>query len=392
MIVLTTPGYGEITDLLIAYGLCEGISRAYPEKLKNSFFISTGFTNQIHLDTDDSKWLDKLTYGLIEAGKEMIDLWRGCERQGFWVSFGSPMTRLKPGKPGSKQPGYSVIPRQLINSLREHSSIHHGLSSFSSQHQCFSKTTGKKIKKRGEKEEITAYLPITPHLGDKRPFLYQTKASANLSICSICNLLSWIGFHYFVGFYAHQGKKDFSSTYFLCSPGVRVPLLDFLILRDLGTRMIPQDKVFRSQELHLPATALYHFSRGETVFPLMLRFPWRLIVYKISKTGQSPAIRSFSSYHLNPLLEFVAHIKSKTKYWWKFVDACARSQNPDPQTFLNLLAEGLLFRQVGSIYKALRLARSIFDRSEKEDEQNLYIPHQQELMEQSVRAAFQVLI
>ncbi|HWP46856.1 MAG TPA: hypothetical protein VNM22_06810 [Candidatus Limnocylindrales bacterium] len=331
---LYTPGFGEIPDMYITYGLFEGAVRGLPYSEVKLFPQGQKFILEIEADESDiSKGLIR---GVKDAIIEMLELFQSTWKIGY-TSFGGAIDRLDLGR------NYKSVPGKLKTFLKKSWDL--SSSYKEAHHKCSKKTT--------------PYLPITPQLGTKRSFLYETVERKNYYQIlgeNCCFPLCWVGLHYYSSFYTTGD----STTFCTLIPTSLLDKTDLLPVKDISTR-VQYHKESRKVQLNLFSLALYLLSKGETLFAL--NKPWKLCIYNISISGKAPSIRSYTIIQPKRFLEFISVVKSSSPNWLRLLDSLIKE---DKQESISLIAESLLFNNTNSLYDALKQVERSLGKEEKQ--------------------------
>jgi CRISPR-associated protein Cas8a2/Csa4 subtype I-A len=347
---LYTPGFGELPDIYIAYGLFEGAIRAMPYSNISLVPYGERFVLEIESDEDEDAIILNLDEGIRDALKEMMELYEGANRVGY-VSF-SRGTNLHPGARGSAIKTLREILRKRAGVVANYSAPDH--------EQCGKGSKG-----------ITSPLPLNPQFGEERPYLFRFRASQIKFGKTCCFLTAWVGFHYYASFIYAYFPESKQNTCTVCAlvPGSRTDKNDLLSLKDLATKVQYRNQYrneLKTAQLNLFSQALYLLSRGETLFPLKtLEKPWKITIYRMDKKQQGAfAIRGVALLPTRRMLEFVSVVKSSSPKWLKLLDKLIEKGEQEP---ISLIAESLLFNNTNGLYDAVKqIKRSLDDKDDKE--------------------------
>jgi CRISPR-associated protein Cas8a2/Csa4 subtype I-A len=342
---LYTPGFGELPDIYIAYGLFEGAIRAWPDSEISLLPHGERFILEIKANYKEDVIISELDKGVWDALQEMMELYQGADRVGY-ISF-SRGVNLHPGARGN-------VIRTLKDSLQEQLKIVESYKT-SLHNQC-----GK------DNNAITCPLPLSPQFGEERPYLFKFKADQVRFGKTCCFLTAWIGFHYYASFiYAYFSESSQTScTVCALIPASHSDKHDLLPLKDLATKVQYRNEQKKAQ-LNLFSQTLYLLSRGETLFSLKtLEKPWKIVIYKMEKKQQGAfSIRNFTVVPTKRLLEFVSLVKSSSRNWLRLLDNLIEKGEQEP---ISLIAESLLFNNTNGLYDALKQVERSLGKEEKQ--------------------------
>jgi CRISPR-associated protein Cas8a2/Csa4 subtype I-A len=345
---LYTPGFGELPDTYIAYGLFEGAIRALPDSEISLLPHGERFILEIKADHNEDVIISELDKGISDALQEMMELYQSADRVGY-VSF-SKGVNLHPGARGN-------VIRTLKDSLQKQVKIAENYKNYkiSPQSQC-----GK------GHNAITSPLPLSPQFGEERPYLFKFKADQVKFGKTCCFLTAWIGFHYYASFiYAYFSESSQTScTVCALIPASHSDKHDLLPLKDLATKVQYRNERKKAQ-LNLFSQTLYLLSRGETLFSLKtLEKPWKIVIYKMEKKQQGAfSIRNFTVVPTKRLLEFISLVKSSSRNWLRLLDNLIENSMQEP---ISLIAESLLFNNTNGLYDALKQVERSLGKEEKQ--------------------------
>ncbi|WP_456472599.1 type I-A CRISPR-associated protein Cas8a2/Csa4 [Methanocaldococcus sp.] len=319
-----TPGYSEILDLYIAYGMVECLVREGVEDLK---LFQMGDKYYIVVKESDVNIMD----GMLDALEDMLSLHKAI------------------GKYVSSKEGVKIISDVDFSAGANINNVYwDGIPK-----------TLEKIKesiKKGKlftKKNNAVPLTLMPTAGKYMPKNYGVKSGNPIKIDDFNYALAWIGFHYYTPYINILDNKATYVHIYAIKPLEKLEVIEILALKDLKKKInkyqIKTDKFFVNKKLAL----LYHLTHAESIgaLEIITKKNFSVIGYTLEKINNNQAVRSYGEYDLSKLMDFLWNLKSIDFYnTIKFVDTILKSDIEVSTT----LIDGILYDDLDAIYSAIR--------------------------------------
>ncbi len=327
-----TPGYNEILDLYIAYGVVECLVREGVENLK---FFPRGNKYCIVAEESIANIKNRIKNGMLHALEDMLSLHKAIGKYIFTKEDIKIISDVDFSAGANINNVYwDGIPKTL-----------------------------EKIKENIKKGKLstkknTVPLTLMPVAGKYMPKIYGVRGGNPIKIDDFYYALAWIGFHYYT---PYINVSDNRATYihiYVIKPLEELELIEILALKDLKKKInnyqIGKDKFFVNKKLAL----LYHLAHTESISALEIvtKKHFSVVSYTLENVDNNQAIRSFGEYDLSKLMDFLWYLKATDFYnTIQFIDMILRSNIEVSITFI----DGILYDDLDAIYSAIRELKSI---------------------------------
>lgn len=324
-ISIETPGYDEIFDLYVAYGIIESLVRSGCKELALipigkkyiiKFINGELETGMINALTD----MLSLHYAISVNGESYIDFSRGANINNvYYKSKTAVYKRLE-------------MTRQYLI-----------------------ENNGKELYKDSK---VTIPLPLMPNAGKYMTTPYKVPNSPTKT-SYFYFALGWIGFHYYTPYINLSDRNNETYIHIFCvKPLEPLSLLEVLSIKDLKSFVNRQNK--RTSFVNKKIALLYYLSHLESLGAIetIINKHFSVINYTLENINNKQAIRSFSKYELSKLMDFLWNLKKDAPLQAiKFLDRIIIGKKTDKNIELgNALdfIDGILYDNLESIYNCIR--------------------------------------
>ncbi|MEM1547001.1 MAG: hypothetical protein QXP91_11190 [Candidatus Methanomethylicia archaeon] len=230
----------------------------------------------------------------------------------------------------------------------------------------------------------TAQIPLAPTLGK----YYSKHISDDVSlpkprqysICSLCLLLALEGLLKYSTIFLIRGERYTAWIFSQLKPNTTCTAdnLNYLIVQNQLSKRAIARKNYMNEVPEIVVPLLVFYIADSHVAMELSKLTPELISYKLEGVGKAPAIRSYNTYNITSLLEFISTVKGVKPEFEYTIDALRRHVDKcvDALTFLSL---SILAGNIDNFYDFLRLCSAYYGQGI-----NIRIPNEEE-----IRAAIQ---
>ncbi len=321
-----TPGYNEVLDTYIAYGIVESLVRAGAGELT---LIPIG--NKYIIETENFD--GSLEKGIVGALEDMLSLHNVLSKKRI-TNEGEKIISDVDFSAGAnvEQSTKYKAPERLEDALNK-------------------LKNGDTLSKNNK--NITVPLSLMPIAGKYLLKMYGVKGNNPTKIDEFNYVLAWIGFHYYTP-YINVSTNDATYVHiYAVKPIKTINLVEVLALKDLKKKIsnyyIGDGKFFT----HIKPALLYHIAHTESIGALeaILNKQFTVVAYTLERISNNQAVRAFGEYDISKLMDFLWYLKKENPYHAiRFVDAILRSELEISIAFI----DAILYDDLGSVYNAIR--------------------------------------
>ncbi|CAB3287747.1 CRISPR-associated protein Cas8a2/Csa4 [Methanocaldococcus lauensis] len=325
--IFETPGYSEILDLYIAYGMVECLVR---EGIENLRLFSRGDKYCIVVE-EPNVTNNTIKNGMLNALEDMLSLHKAIGR------YIPTKEDIKIVSDADFSAGANInnvywdgIPKTL-EKIKE--SVKKG--------------------KLSTKNNNTVPLTLMPTAGKYMPKIYGVKGGNPIKIDDFNYALAWIGFHYYIPYIKVSDNRTTYIHIYAIKPLEELELLEILALKDLKKKinnyLLGKDKFF----VYKKTALLYHLTHIESICALEIvtEKNFSVVSYTLEKINNNQSIRAFGEYDLSKLMNFLGNLKNTDFYnTIQFIDFILRSDIGVSITFI----DGILYDDLDRIYTSIR--------------------------------------
>ena len=329
-----TPGYNEILDLYIAYGVVECLVR---EGVENLRFFPIGNKYCIVVEEPTNVNIKhRIEKGMLNALEDMLSLHKAI---GKYISTKEDIKIISDvdfsAGANINNVYWDGIPKTL-EKIKEN--IKKG--------------------KLSTKSKNTVPLTLMPAAGKYMPKIYGVKGGNPIKIDDSNYALAWIGFHYYAPYINISDNRATYIHIYAIKPLEELGLIEILALKDLKKKInnyqLGKYKFFVNKKLAL----LYHLTHTESISALEIvtKKNFSVVSYTLENVDNNQAIRSFGEYDLSKLMDFLWYLKATDFYnTIQFVDNILRGDLEVSLTFI----DGILYDDLDAVYSAIRKLKSV---------------------------------
>lgn len=320
-----TPGYNEVLDTCIAYGIVESLVRAGAEELTliplgNKYIIETK-----NFDGSFEK-------GIVDAIEDMLSLHKAFGR--YSPKEGGKIVSDVDFSAGANVNNvyWDSVPRTLERIKNNLKKSNNSLS---------------------QKRNNTVPITLMPTAGKYIPKTFGMEKGNPIKIDDLNYTLAWIGFHYYIP-YINVSTKDATYVHiYAIKPTKTINLFEVLALKDLKKKIsnyyIGDDKFLT----HMKTALLYHIAHTESIGALesILKRQFMVVAYTLERISNNQAVRAFGEYDISKLMDFLWYLKKENPYHAiRFIDTILRSELEISIAFI----DAILYDDLSSAYNAIR--------------------------------------
>ncbi len=322
--IVETPGYNEVLDTYIAYGIVESLVRAGAEELT---LIPLGDKYRIKTENFDGS----LEKGIVEALEDMLSLHKAFRR--YPPKEGGNIVSDVDFSAGANINNvyWDSVPRTLErikNDLKSNSSL-------------------------SQKKNNTVPITLMPTAGKYIPKTFGMEKGNPIKIDDLNYTLAWIGFHYYTPYINVSTNNATYVHIYAIKPIKTINLVEVLALKDLKKKIsnyyIGDGKFFT----HIKPALLYHIAHTESIGALetILNKQFTVVAYTLERIGNNQAVRAFGKYDISKLMDFLWYLKKENPHQAiQFVDTILRSEIEIPIAFI----DAILYDDMSSVYNVFR--------------------------------------
>jgi len=355
-----TPGHPSILETYIMYGIISALSRnLMPDEQKQIRVSAKGLFYEIEYSEELQIDCSSLYDSVLKAYNSVRDVEKfqgvgllgplGFQNEEKVIEFVSQAATVK-----DISEVYSLVPRE--SSERESPCKLH------------------------ERRLRTAQIPIAPMLGK-----YYSKHEASgvsipkamqYKICPLCLLFALEGLLKYSTIFQVLSERSTSWIYSQLKPSITCGAdeLNYLLIQNrLSKKAVARRAKFMNEIPEIVVSLLVFYVADSHVAMELSKLEPEFISYRLEVAGKAPAIRSYNTYNVKPLLEFISTIKSTNPEFESTIDALRINIDRciDALTFLSISA---LVRDIDKFYNFLRLCSTYYGQKIK-----VRIPSEEEI-------------
>jgi len=320
-----TPGYSEVLDTYIAYGIVESLVRAGAEELT---LIPLGNKYRIKTENFDGS----LEKGILNALEDMLSLHKAF------------------GRPSPKEGGKIISDVDFSAGANINNVYWDGIPRTLER---IKNDLRKSNSKLSQKKSIPVPITLMPTAGKYIPKTFDMEKGNPIKIDDLNYVLAWMGFHYFTPYINVSTKGATYIHIYAIKPTKTINLLEVLALKDLKKKI--SDYYIRDSNffMYMKTTLLYHMAHTESIGALetILKKQFTVVAYTLERIGNNQAVRAFGEYDISKLMDFLWYLKKENPYYSiQFVDTLLHSGTEVSIAFV----DAILYDDFDSIYNVFR--------------------------------------
>jgi hypothetical protein len=360
MMKIYTPGHPPILETYIMYGIISALSRSLTPDEQEQIRVSTkGLFYEVEYSEELQINCSSLYDSILKAYNSVRDVEKFPIKVGLLGSLGfqkeEEVIRFASQAATVENIGevYSSAPRE------------------SSKRESPCELHGEKLK--------VAQIPIAPMLGK----YYSEHEASGVSIpkamqykiCPLCLLFALEGLLKYSTIFLVRSKRSTSWIYSQLKPNITCgadKLNNLLIQNRLSKKAIAR-REFMSEIPEIVVPLLVFYVADSHIAMELSKLEPEFISYRLEVAGRAPAIRSYNTYNVKTLLEFISTIKNTNPEFENTIDTLRRNIDRciDALTFLSISA---LVKDIDKFYNFLRLCSAYYGQNIK-----VRIPSEEEI-------------